>query len=292
VVVPDELTLADAWEETLTGDRSFYLGPDGDPYRHFATDIAASPEILGLVGQLLAAAGNGTTGPLTVVDVGSGAGGLLTRLALAGTHARLIGIDLRPRPLDLDPGIDWITGDARQVAAELGGIRGVVVAHEFLDDIPCEAVEADDEGQPHRLLIDPVSRELRLGEPLEDPAQLAWLDQWWPVVRPFMRAEIGSRRDAAWASITGMLCRGAALAIDYGHTRDERMAGTWDGGTLTGYRDGRTVTPIADGSCNLTAHVAIDAVAAAATRARATRISRWSTVPGHADFISLVQNFA
>jgi SAM-dependent methyltransferase len=130
VVVPDELTLVQAWEETLTGDRSFYLGPDGDPYRHFATDIAASPQIIGIVGQLLAVACDGATGPLTVVDVGSGAGGLLTRLALAGTHARLIGIDLRPRPLDLDPGIDWITGDARQVAAELGGIRGVVVAHE------------------------------------------------------------------------------------------------------------------------------------------------------------------
>ncbi|MSY94968.1 MAG: hypothetical protein F2702_03565, partial [Actinobacteria bacterium] len=46
MIVPDELALADAWEDTLTGDRSFYRGPEGDPYRHFATDIAGSEVIV------------------------------------------------------------------------------------------------------------------------------------------------------------------------------------------------------------------------------------------------------
>ena len=291
MIVPDELTLADAWEDTLTGDRSFYRGPEGDPYRHFATDIAGSEVIVPLVQELLATAGDYAGGPLAVIDVGSGAGGLLKRLALEGTDARLIGIDLRLRPPGLDPGIEWITGDARQVASDLRGIRGVVVAHEFLDDIPCEAVEADEDGRPRRILVDPISRQLLLGELLDDPADLAWLKEWWPVTRPFMRAEIGSSRDDAWAAITGMLDAGAAVAIDYGHTRAERVAGTWDGGTLVGYRDGRVVTPVADGSCNLTAHVAIDSVAAAAPRAQSTSIARWSAAPGRADFVSIVQTF-
>ena len=291
MVVPDELTLEDAWEETLTGVRSFYRGAHGDPYRHFATDIARGGEIIPLIRELFAFASDCHGGPLTVIDVGSGTGELLTRLAIAGIDARLIGIDLRPRPAGLDTAIEWVTGDARVVAGEIRGIRGVVVAHEFLDDIPCAAVEAGEDGCPRLMRVDPSSRRLVIGEPLEDPADLAWLDRWWPVTRPFMRAEIGRSRDTAWAMITGMLDSGAALAIDYGHTRPERLAGTWDGGTLVGYRDGRVVTPLADGSCNLTAHVAIDSVAESAPRAQSTRIDRWSSAPGRADFVSLVQTF-
>lgn len=289
--MPDELALAAAWEDTLTGDRSFYSGPNGDPYLHFATDIARSEKIISLIQELLVTAADCATGPLMVVDVGSGAGGLLTRLATAGTDARLIGIDLRPRPAGLDSGIEWISGDARMIADDIRGIRGVVVAHEFLDDIPCEVVEADEAGRPQRILVDPISRELVLGEFIDDPDDLAWLNEWWPVTRPLMRAEIGRSRDSAWAGITGMIDVGAALAIDYGHTLAERLAGTWDGGTLVGYREGKVVTPIADSSCNLTAHVAIDSIAAAAPRAQSTRIARWSSAPGRADFVSLVQCF-
>jgi SAM-dependent MidA family methyltransferase len=54
--------------------------------------------------------------------------------------------------------------------------------------------------------------------------------------------------------------RGCALAVDYGHLRTARPGL----GTLTGFRAGRQVAPIPDGSCDLTAHVAIDAVAASA----------------------------
>ncbi|HET6483916.1 MAG TPA: SAM-dependent methyltransferase, partial [Actinoplanes sp.] len=74
------------------------------------------------------------------------------------------------------------------------------------------------------------------------------------------RVEIGWPRDAAWAAAVSRVLRGGALAIDYGHRRDERPTL----GTLTGYRGGRQVPPVPDGSCDVTAHVAIDAVAAAA----------------------------
>jgi hypothetical protein len=53
------------------------------------------------------------------------------------------------------------------------------------------------------------------------------------------------------------------MAIDYGHVRVERATGAWDGGTLAAYRRGRLVSPVPDGSCNITAHVAVDACAAA-----------------------------
>src|SRR5690606_26801232 len=59
---------------------------------------------------------------------------------------------------------------------------------------------------------------------------------------------------------------GLAVAIDYSHTRRTRPAH----GTLTGYRDGRAVPPVPDGSCDITAHVALDACAAAGVQAGAT----------------------
>ncbi|MCW2501599.1 MAG: hypothetical protein JWN87_3275, partial [Frankiales bacterium] len=78
--------------------------------------------------------------------------------------------------------------------------------------------------------------------------------QWWP---NGSRVEDGSARDDAWAQALSRVRRGAAVAIDYGHSRADRRA------TLTGYRSGRQVPPVPDGSCDLTAHVALDACAAA-----------------------------
>jgi SAM-dependent MidA family methyltransferase len=70
-------------------------------------------------------------------------------------------------------------------------------------------------------------------------------------------AEIGLPRDQAWRSALSTVERGLALCVDYGHLRDSRPLL----GTLTGYRYGRQVPPVPDGSCDLTAHVAFDALA-------------------------------
>jgi SAM-dependent MidA family methyltransferase len=53
-----------------------------------------------------------------------------------------------------------------------------------------------------------------------------------------------------------------ALTIDYGHFAGRRPPL----GTLTGFRNGREVTPVPDGTRDLTAHVAMDSVAAAGAR--------------------------
>ena len=49
---------------------------------------------------------------------------------------------------------------------------------------------------------------------------------------------------------------GILLAVDYGHTAGDRPAR----GTLTAYRHGALVVPVPDGSCDLTAHVAVDSL--------------------------------
>ena len=76
----------------------------------------------------------------------------------------------------------------------------------------------------------------------------------------WVRAEVGWPREVAWADAVAAVRRGCALAVDYGHLRDTRPPH----GTLTGYRDGRQVPPAPDGSCDVTAHVAMDSAAAAA----------------------------
>src|SRR5262249_62244441 len=94
------------------------------------------------------------------------------------------------------------------------------------------------------------------------------------------RAEVGAPRDAAWADAVRAVTRGLALAVDYGHLANGRPAF----GSLTGFRDGRQVPPVPDGSCDLTAHVAIDSVAAAgvaaAGGAASPRPSRLLPPPG------------
>ena len=65
----------------------------------------------------------------------------------------------------------------------------------------------------------------------------------------------------------GRLEGGLALAADYAHSRACRPLA----GTLAGFRDGRAVRPIPDGSRDITAHVALDACAAAGIAAGATQ---------------------
>ncbi|MDG4784248.1 SAM-dependent methyltransferase [Micromonospora sp. WMMD961] len=75
----------------------------------------------------------------------------------------------------------------------------------------------------------------------------------------YLRAEIGRTRDEAWAHAITKISRGLAVAVDYGHLKEGRPVD----GTLTGYRGGRQVPPVPDGSSDVTAHVAMDSVASA-----------------------------
>lgn len=258
-----------AWEHTLAGANSFYR--DHPPADHFTTSVMFNAEVASAVAELIRGIDDGTE--LIVTDVGAGAGQLSIALADQLGERPWISfeaIDLRPAPELLPQKVQWLVGDARSLS--LHPARRVVIAHEFLDDIPCEIFEVDDRGEAHLIIV--ADGEAIMGPRLADDigcarlevnaAQLRnWLDKWWPAHRPFVRGEIGNTRDATWRHLTGWITSGLGIAIDYGHLSAEREAGTWDGGTLTGFRGGRAVSPILDGSCNITAHVAMDAIAAA-----------------------------
>ena len=243
-------TWKQAWDAALYGADGFYRRES--PAAHFRTSVHVSPLFARAVARMAREAGLDT-----VVDVGAGRGELLTALHEADPGLQLLGVEVAARPAGLAPVIAWTT-------ALPEAVEGLVVANEWLDNVPCHVVEVDPEGVLRVVHVDPATGSESRGSALADravPASLsAWLEWWWPLEgrEPGLRAEVGTSRDAAWAEVVGRVTRGVAVAVDYGHTRETRPPF----GSLRSYRAGHEVDVRPDGSCDVTAHVAVDAVAA------------------------------
>ncbi|MEE1942589.1 SAM-dependent methyltransferase [Streptomyces sp. TRM 70361] len=246
----------EAAEEALYGPEGFFVRQA--PAAHFRTSVHASPLFAHAVAELLRRVDEvlGHPAELALIDYGAGRGELLTGVlaALPGELAprvRAHAVERAPRPAGLDPAIGWSAEPPHRAA-------GLLFANEWLDDVPVDVAETDGDGVPRYVLVDGDGTE-HPGEPVTG-ADARWLARWWPLPPgPGHRAEIGRPRDEAWAAAVSRLESGLAVAVDYAHTRAARPPL----GTLTGYRDGREVPPVPDGDRDLTAHVALDACAAA-----------------------------
>lgn len=235
-------------ERALYGPDGFYVRPEGPgPAGHFRTSVHASPLYAGAVARLLLWVDGALGRPeeLDLVDVGAGRGELLTGVLAAlppetAARVRPYGVERAGRPDGLDGRIHW-------VAEPPPGTRGLLFANEWLDNVPLDLAQ---DGRYVEVARDGTQRP---GGPVDGPDR-AWLERWWPGTG---RAEIGRPRDEAWAAAVRGVERGLAVAVDYAHTREARPPF----GTLTGFRAGREVAPVPDGSCDVTAHVALDACA-------------------------------
>ncbi|MGW4153081.1 SAM-dependent methyltransferase [Micromonospora chersina] len=225
---------------------SLAVGVSGEPTRSGRSGLipprAGSPE------TLTTTAAAGVSPPTEPATLGSSPA---APVPLA-QRVRLTAVEKAPRPEDLPPQIEWLDEIPQ-------GITGLLVATEWLDNVPLDLAVDTSEGWRY-LLVDPATGEESTGDPVT-PEDADWLKQWWPSPAP-ASAEIGRSRDEAWADAVGRLDRGLALGVDYGHLRSGRPVG----GTLTGYRGGRQVSPVPDGSCDVTAHVAMDSLASAGER--------------------------
>jgi SAM-dependent MidA family methyltransferase len=263
------LPWAHAWRRAALSDGGFWRSGAGarGPAAHFRTSVHVGSVFVRAIARLVGELDVALDHPerLHVVDLGAGGGELLTALLEEldpGLRRRLepVAIDVRPRPVGLDEQIAWVRGEVPDVVPD--DVHGLLLAHELLDELPVDVVEVDDDGRVRFVLVDALGAEA-LGPVLADVDDLEWLARWWPVHTPGARAEVGRRRDDAWQRCVARLARGTAIAIDYGNLREARAAGRHEAGTLTAYRDGRQVTAVPDGTRNLTAHVAVDSVAAA-----------------------------
>ena len=233
--------------EALYGATGFYRRP-GVPGQHFRTAAHTSP-LWAAAWARLALRVAADVEAMTVVEVGAGGGELIGGLAaLVPPHWRLVGVDVCPRPSRLPDRVEW--SDAVPAAFE-----GLLLAVEWLDVVPVDVVELTTDGVRY-IEVTTTGQEC-VGGPIDSDAQ-EWLRTWWPLAEVGDRAEIGAPRDDAWRDAVTRMRRGVAAAVDYAADPSRDVAGT-----LTGYRAGRQVLPVPDGSCDITAHVLIESCAAA-----------------------------
>ena len=232
-----------AMEHALYGPEGFFVRES--PGRHFRTSVSATPVFAAAVRELAGRVDDalGRPDPFDVVDVGAAGGELLQALPDVPARWRLTGVERAP---DRGAPVRW--------AAQVPPLEGLLLANEWLDDVPLDVLF---DGRLVEVAPDGTER---LGAPAP-PELLAWAARWWPQGR---RVEVGLARDQAWAGAVGQVRRGLAVAVDYGHVLGDRSDFGDRRTTLTGYRDGRQVHPVLDGSCDVTAHVALDSCLAAA----------------------------
>lgn len=252
----DPVAWPDAWHDALYGPGGFYRAGPG-PARHFTTSTHGP---LGAVFAEGIAALADREGYRHVVDVGAGRGELLGALHRARPDLHLTGVDVVERPRTLPASVRWLVSPGgAELPADLNDLDGVlVVAHEWLDVVPCTIVEVLDDGTPRTVLVDAGSRTESLAGELT-PEDAAWCAAHWPLdgmPTRGHRVEVGLARDLAWSDLVSRVRCGTVLAVDYGHTRATRPPS----GTLVGYRDGTAVPALPDGTCDLTAHVAVDSL--------------------------------
>ncbi|RNI25202.1 SAM-dependent methyltransferase [Flexivirga caeni] len=247
-------TWQDAWQEALYGPAGFYRRLEG-PAGHFATSAQGIPGAGATLAQAIVALAAGA-GCTRVVDVGAGRGELLAGIAAVAPELELTGVDVVERPAGLPDTAGWlISSGGRDLPAGLTGLEhALVLAHEWLDVVPCPVVEFDGVGWRH-VEVDDEGRE-RAVAPV-NAAELQWLQRNW-TAKPPVRAEVGLPRDAAFRALRDRIVSGLVVVVDYGHLAAARPGD----GTLTGYRDGRQCPPRPDGTTDITAHVAMDTLGA------------------------------
>ncbi|MDO5739196.1 MAG: SAM-dependent methyltransferase [Ornithinimicrobium sp.] len=256
----------EAWADALYGPRGFYR--QHAPAEHFATTVQGIPGAGAILAEavVILAARHGAE---RIVDVAAGRGELLAHLRQQAPGLHLTGVDVVACPDGLDVDCWLVAPGGAQLPDQLRGLeKTLVIAHEWLDVVPAPVVERDLVGPPDQvvwrvLTVDPHGVEARAVR--VEGEDLSWLERWVP--SSVIRAEVGRPRDLAWLDLLSRVETGLVIAIDYGHTFADRPVH----GTFTGFRRGREVLPLPDGSCDLTAHVAVDSLAAGLSPAGAPR---------------------
>ena len=266
----------DAWWDALYGPEGFYRRDEG-PAGHFTT--SAHGELGAVLAEAVGRLAD-EAGVCRVVDLACGRGELLHHLHDQRPDLELVGVDVVERPRDLPGTAEWLRSPGGALLPDgLRDLDALVLAHEWLDVVPCTVAEVDDAGALREVLVDDSGAET-LGDAVAGEDR-AWADAWWPATTPGERVEVGLSRDRAWRDLLSRNRSGLTVAVDYGHTRTGRPSA----GTLTAYRAGQVTETVPDGQRDLTAHVATDSLGAdevVTQRELLHRLGITATTPEHA----------
>lgn len=135
----------------------------------------------------------------------------------------------------------------------------IVFANEFFDALPVEILSR--QGKLHLALENSRLHEIWLHP---TPDELEFLDRYSVHPEPGERVEISLAAQDWIAHIAAVVRRGFLLAIDYGYTRNEQLAGRHRGTLMTYRQHSSSPNPYeAPGEQDITAHVNITALTAA-----------------------------
>ena len=154
-------TWQEAMQAALYGPGGFYARGER-PAAHFRTSVHTSARyaaaVLTLLGHVDAALGQ--PAQLDVVDIGAGQGELLGQLLAAAAPPlaeRIVphAVEVAPRPPGLDQRIRW-------APAPPSRITGLVIASEWLDNVPLDVAELSPDG-PRIVLVNTATGAERSG---------------------------------------------------------------------------------------------------------------------------------
>ncbi len=146
----------DAWWDALYGPDGFYRRDEG-PAGHFTTSAHGG---LGAVLAEVVANLADQAGVCRVVDLACGRGELLAHLHDQRPDLELVGVDVVERPPSLPTSVDWLRSPGGSALPdELRDLDALVLAHEWLDVVPCTIAEVDADGILREVLVDEAGTE-------------------------------------------------------------------------------------------------------------------------------------
>ncbi|MCB2224283.1 MAG: SAM-dependent methyltransferase [Actinobacteria bacterium] len=257
----------------LYGPEGFFAGGVLRSVR--SGDFLTSPEVSPLFGETIAAfvraeAARIGAGTPDVVDAGAGSGSLLRPLLDAlGPAGRVWAVDVSPAARASLAERVPEAAVAPALDAVPGGLRGVVVANELLDNLPAALAVRTGEGWDEQRVA-AVDGALALVEVPARPEVAAWADAHGGDVPPGGRVEVQLEAGAWVAAALSRLEAGALLVVDYGDTA-EGLRPRRAEGTLRTYRAHHFgPDPLLEpGATDITMDVNFSAIAAVASEAGA-----------------------